>query len=100
MRGEILIPSSLFGWTIIALLAFGVHATGQGLTSVALRLVALAILAQPPFSALTAWGVLGEGMTVLQIAGGAIILAAVVISRPTAGPSRRAKPSLTGTGAS
>ena len=98
LRGEILVPSSLFGWTIIALLAFGVHATGQGLTSVAVgrapvRLVALAILAQPPFSALAAWGVLGEGMTALQIAGGAIILTAVVLSRPTASPRRRAQPS-------
>ena len=41
---------------------------GQGLTSLAIGrtpvgLVALVILAQPPFSALLAWGVLGEAMS-------------------------------------
>jgi drug/metabolite transporter (DMT)-like permease len=56
-------------------------------------LVALVILAQPPFSALFAWLVLGEVMTPLQIAGGAIILAAVLLSGPlTASPSRRSSP--------
>ena len=75
------------------------HAIGQGLTSVAIGrapvgLVALVILAQPPFSALAAWGVLGEGMMPLQMAGGAIILAAVLLSGPlTASPSRRSAPS-------
>jgi len=60
---------------------------GQGLTSVALGRVpvaqiALVILAQPPVSALLAWGLLGEGMSALQIAGGATILAAVFLARP------------------
>ena len=46
---------------------------GQGLTSVAIGrapvgLVALVILAQPPFSALFAWATLGETMTPQQIA--------------------------------
>jgi hypothetical protein len=39
------------------------------------------ILAQPPVSALIAWAVLGEGMTPLQMAGGAIILVAVFLAR-------------------
>ena len=82
-----MIPSSAFGWMIVVLLGFVSHAMGQGLTSVAMgrapvELVALVILAQPPFSALLAWRVLGEAMTPLQIAGGAIILAAVLLSRP------------------
>ncbi len=95
LHGEKLIPSSAFGWMIVALLAFLIHAMGQGLTSVAMGrapvgLVALVILAQPPFSALAAWGVLGEGMEPLQMTGGAIILAAVLLSRPAmASPSRR-----------
>jgi drug/metabolite transporter (DMT)-like permease len=77
----------------------GVHALGQGLTSAAMGrvtvgVIALVILAQPPFSALAAWTVLGEGMTPLQIAGGAFILAAVLLSGPsTASPSRRSSPS-------
>lgn len=92
LHGETMIPSTLAGWTTVFLLGLVSHALGQGLTSVAVGrapvgLVALVILAQPPFSALFAWGVLGEAMTALQIAGGAVILAAVLLSRPsTASP--------------
>jgi drug/metabolite transporter (DMT)-like permease len=94
-----MIPSTLAGWTTVILLGLVSHALGQGLTSVAVGrapvgLVALVILAQPPFSALFAWGVLGEAMTALQMAGGAIILAAVLLSRPsTASPTIRVRPS-------
>lgn len=86
-HGEVLIPSTALGWTIVVLLGVVTHTIGQGLTSLALGrtsvgLVALVILAQPPFTALIAWGVLGEAMTGMQIIGGAIILAAVMLSRP------------------
>jgi drug/metabolite transporter (DMT)-like permease len=101
LHGETLIPSSAFGWMIAALLGFGVHALGQGLTSVAMgrapvAVIALVILAQPPFTALAAWTVLGEGMAPLQMVGGAIILAAVLLSGPlTASPNPRTAPSET-----
>jgi len=96
LHGETMIPSSAFGWMIVALLGFVTHATGQGLTSVAMgrapvSLVALVLLAQPPFSALIAWLMLGEAMTPLQIAGGALILVAVVLSRPGGAPVGRAE---------
>jgi drug/metabolite transporter (DMT)-like permease len=86
-RGEILLPHSALGWTIVALLGIVSHAMGQGLTSVAIGrvpvgLVALVLLAQPPFSALLAWRVIGETMTPLQMTGGAVILAAVFLARP------------------
>ncbi len=86
-HGETLLPSSPLGWTIVFLLGFVSHAMGQGLTSVALgrvpvAQVAVVILAQPPVSALIAWVVLGERMSPLQLAGGAIILAAVFLARP------------------
>ena len=86
-RGEILVPRSALGWTIVVLLGVVSHAMGQGLTSVAIGrvpvgLVALVLLAQPPVSALLAWRVIGETMTPLQMAGGAIILAAVFLARP------------------
>jgi drug/metabolite transporter (DMT)-like permease len=86
-KGEILIPHSAIGWTAVLLLGFVSHALGQGLTSVAIGrlpvgLVALVLLAQPPFSALIALLVVGETMTVLQILGGAMILAAAAASRP------------------
>jgi drug/metabolite transporter (DMT)-like permease len=96
LHGEKMVPTSALGWTIVVLLGVVTHAMGQGLTSVAIgrapvALVALVILAQPPFSALFAWLVLGEAMAPPQIAGGAIILAAVLLpGPPTASPSRRA----------
>ena len=99
LHGETMIPSTLLGWTIVILLGVVSHAIGQGLTSVAVGrapvgLIALVILAQPPFSALFAWGVLGEAMTALQMAGGAIILVAVLLSRPSmASPTIRVPPS-------
>jgi len=101
LHGEKMIPSSAFGWMIAALLGVGVHALGQGLTSVAMgrapvAVIALVILAQPPFSALAAWTVLGEGMAPLQMVGGAIILVAVLLSGPlTASPTRPRAPSET-----
>ncbi len=86
-HGETMVPSTALGWTIVVLLGVVTHTIGQGLTSLALGrttvgLVALVILAQPPFTALIAWGVLGEAMTGMQMIGGAIILAAVTLSRP------------------
>jgi drug/metabolite transporter (DMT)-like permease len=86
-HGETLLPHSALGWTIVILLGVVSHAMGQGLTSIAIGrvsvgLVALVILAQPPFSALLAWLVLDETMAPLQIAGGAVILAAVFLARP------------------
>jgi drug/metabolite transporter (DMT)-like permease len=87
LHGEKMIPSSRLGWTIVVLLGVVSHAIGQGLTSVAVGrapvgLIAVVILAQPPFSALIAWFVLHEAMSPLQMAGGAIILAAVFLARP------------------
>ena len=94
LRGETLIPSTALGWTVVVLLGVVSHAIGQGLTSVAMGrapvgLIALVLLAQPPFSALIAWLTLGEAMTPLQIAGGAIILAAVLLSGPPSAASGR-----------
>jgi drug/metabolite transporter (DMT)-like permease len=87
LKGEVLIPHSLVGWTTVILLGVVSHALGQGLTSVAIGrlpvgVVALVILAQPPFSALIALKVLGETMTPPQIVGGAMILIATAAARP------------------
>jgi drug/metabolite transporter (DMT)-like permease len=87
LHGEKMIPSTPFGWTIVMLLGIVSHAMGQGLTSVGIGrtpvgLVAVVLLAVPPFSALLAWVVLGEAMTPLQMGGATIILAAVFLARP------------------
>ena len=88
LHGEVLVPHSALGWTIVVLLGVVSHAIGQGLTSVAIGrvsvgLVALIILAQPPFSALIAWMVVGETMSPLQMLGGAVILCALLLARPS-----------------
>ena len=88
LHGEKLIPTSLAGWLTVAALGFVSHAGGQGLTSVAVGrvpvgLVAVVLLAQPPVSAVLAYLVVGEPMSMLQISGGADILAAGVLARPT-----------------
>jgi drug/metabolite transporter (DMT)-like permease len=87
LHGEILLPHSVRGWTIVFLLGVVSHAMGQGLTSVAIGrvpvgLVALVILTQPPFSALIAWLILAETMNSLQALGGAVILGALLLARP------------------
>lgn len=87
LKGEVLVPHSYAGWITVILLGVVSHALGQGLTSVAVGrlpvgLVALIILAQPPVSALIALVVLGETMTPLQMAGGAMILIATAAARP------------------
>ncbi|MGA2044167.1 MAG: DMT family transporter [Roseiarcus sp.] len=89
-RGEILVPRSASGWLTVVLLGVVSHALGQGLTSVAIGrvpvgLLALVILAQPPVSALLAFLILGETMSGAQIAGGAVILTAVLLARPGQG---------------
>lgn len=80
-------PTTVVGWAVVLAIGVGSHAMGQGLTSVAMGrvpvgVVATVILAQPPVSALLAWGILGEAINVYQICGASIILAALVIGRP------------------
>ncbi len=80
-------PTTPAGWAVVLALGLGSHAAGQGLTSVAMGrvpvgIVAIVLLAQPPVSAVLAYLVVGEGINALQITGGAIILAALVLARP------------------
>jgi drug/metabolite transporter (DMT)-like permease len=87
LHGEKIFPSSLRGWAVVITMGTVSHALGQGLTSVALgrapvALVAVFVLAQPPVSALLAYWVFGEPMSPVQMIGGAIILAAIVVARP------------------
>ena len=88
LHGETMLPSSVAGWAVVVTLGCVSHAFGQGLTSVALgrapvALIAIVVLAQPPVSALLAWLVLHEPMGATQMIGGAIILSAVVLGRPS-----------------
>jgi drug/metabolite transporter (DMT)-like permease len=81
------LPQSMIGWAVVLTLGFGSHTLGQGLTSVAIGrvpvgIVAVVVLVQPVLSTILAWVLLNESIDGFQIAGGTIILAALVLARP------------------
>lgn len=91
--GEDLIPASAAGWAACA--AMGVmHVVGQGGVAWALgrlpaSLTAVTILIQPVVAALLGWLVFGETMTPVQMVGGAVVLAAVVLAQWSAATKGR-----------
>ncbi|MDR3496834.1 MAG: DMT family transporter [Ancalomicrobiaceae bacterium] len=83
----VFLPHSISGWLAVLALGIGSHTIGQGLTSIAMGrvpvgIIAIVLLAQSPISALLAYLVVGEAISALQMLGGGIILAALVIARP------------------
>lgn len=86
LLGETIIPGRLEGW--LAVLALGVvsHALGQGLITVGLggvapSLAAVVLIYPAIVSTLAAFAVFGEVPTLVQVAGGVLILAALVMAR-------------------
>ena len=74
-------------WAALAGLAFVSQVAGQGLLAVALgRLPAvfssLVIFLEAVFAAAAGWIVLGEALSLVQYAGGALILFGIVLARP------------------
>ena len=81
-----LMPATLYGWAMLAGLAFITHAGGQGLFTYALAYLptafsALTLLLQPVVAALLAWALLSEPIGAMQAVGGLIILAGILIAR-------------------
>jgi drug/metabolite transporter (DMT)-like permease len=86
MIGQKILPDTLHGWVLLAALALIAQVVGQGLIAYALsRLPAtfgsLALLVQPLAAAVYAAALLGEHLRAVQIAGGAIVLAAIVLAQ-------------------
>jgi drug/metabolite transporter (DMT)-like permease len=86
LLGEKIIPASLQGW--LAVIALGVisHALGQGLITVGLggvkpSLAAVVLIYPAIVSTLAAFAVFGEVPTMVQIIGGCLILAALLMAR-------------------
>lgn len=78
--------SSVIGWTILVLLAIGPTLLGYGLYNVSLThlpssVVNLIVTIEPVFTAVIAYFVLGERLTLQQIFGGLMIMAGVVVIR-------------------
>jgi drug/metabolite transporter (DMT)-like permease len=92
------LPDTARGWAIIAGCALTAHILGQGLIAYALAHLrptfsSLGLLVQTVGAAVSAWLVLGERISLLQIIGALIIVGAIAIARsarsagPTAAPT-------------
>lgn len=83
--GESLLPGSATGWLILAGLAWISHAGGQGLIAFALAHLpaafsAVGLLLQPVLAAGFAWLLLAEPLSLLQCAGGAVVLSGIYLA--------------------
>ena len=84
--GEPILPRSAAGWLDVLGLALVSHAAGQGLIAYALAHLpaafsSVSLLLQPVMAALFAWVLLGEPLGMLQLVGGAIVLAGIYLAR-------------------
>lgn len=85
LLGEDMIPATAAGWA--ACVGLGVmHVFGQGGVAWALgrlpaSITAVTILVQPIVAALLGWWIFGETLTPIQAAGGALVLAAIVLAQ-------------------
>ncbi|MHC1547767.1 DMT family transporter [Phyllobacterium sp. K27] len=81
-----LIPLTLFGWAMLAGLAFISHAAGQGMITYALAFLppafsSLTLLLQPVVAAALAWVLLSEPIGLMQAIGGVIVIFGILIAR-------------------
>jgi drug/metabolite transporter (DMT)-like permease len=88
--GEALLPRGVPGWLTLLGLAWISHSAGQGLIAYALAHLpaafsAVGLLFQPVMAALFAWLLLGEALSMLQIAGGLVVLAGIYLAHRGSG---------------
>jgi drug/metabolite transporter (DMT)-like permease len=84
--GDLMLPASAYGWSILLGLALVSHAAGQGLIAYALAHLpaafsSVSLLLQPVMAAFFAYLVLSEGVVPLQILGGLVVLAGIYLAR-------------------
>jgi drug/metabolite transporter (DMT)-like permease len=84
--GDVLLPQTASGWSILLGLALISHAAGQGLIAYALAHLpasfsAVSLLLQPVLAALFAWTLLGEALGVMQLAGGVVVLTGIALAQ-------------------
>jgi len=80
------VPKMLAGWAVVLALGWIVHAGGQGLVAFSMAWLpatfsSLTLLIQPVVAAILASMFLGEPLTVVQAAGGSIVIAGIVLAR-------------------
>lgn len=84
--GERMVPHTAAGWLTLLALALLPQVAGQGLITYALAHLpasfsSVALLVQPVAAAALAWLLLGEPVGALQAAGGAAVLAGILLAR-------------------
>ena len=89
--GDTLIPSSASGWLVLVVLAVVPQVIGQSLIAYAMArlpvsLSSLSLLVQPLLASFYASLWLGEGITALQVVGGAVVLTGIAMARKAAAP--------------
>lgn len=90
VAGERVIP---LDWTPLIILALSSQLIGQGLLTFALPhfsplVIGLALLLQPALSALAGWWAFDEALTTLDLIGGVMVMAALVLVRLAERPGR------------
>jgi drug/metabolite transporter (DMT)-like permease len=86
LSGESLLPASWQGWAVLVAVALVSHVLGQSLVAYALAglpaaFSSVALLLQPTIAAALAWAILAQALGPWQAAGGAVVLAGVVLAR-------------------
>lgn len=86
LSGENLVTGDWRGWSVLFALALVSHVAGQGLIAWALAHLgapfgSVSLLWQPVAAALLAWALFGEALGHVQIAGGALVLAGILVAR-------------------
>jgi drug/metabolite transporter (DMT)-like permease len=84
--GEIMVPSTTRGWSVLLGLALVSHGLGQGLIAYALAHLpasfsSVSLLFQPVMAAVLAWALLSEALAPLQIVGGLVVLLGIYLAR-------------------
>ena len=86
LMGGQFFPHTPQGWLVVIALAVVSHVGGQSLIAYALAHLpatfgSLGLLVQPVAAAILAWGILGEAIGWRQLAGGALVLAGIMLAR-------------------
>jgi drug/metabolite transporter (DMT)-like permease len=87
LLGEALWPTTGFQWSMMLALGLGCHALGQGLSAYAVgslgaSVTSIVLVYGVAVTVAGGWLIFGEVPGPLQLAGGALVLAAVVLCRP------------------
>lgn len=86
IMGEQILPATWVGWLVVIALALVSQVAGQSLITFSLggvpaSFAGIGLLIQPATAAAAAWLLLGEHLTLPQIAGGIVLLAGLLMAR-------------------